>query len=341
MNDFYQYNNPQPDIIENLDYKELKKQAQRAEKREIMTAGFALGGVIIAYLFLQSIAVSFLKATPYMDTYSRSSMFQNLFNVLAIHLFSMLLPFGALAIALKKRFVTPVIPARKLSAKSFFAWVTAGITACYIANFCVGIMIQIFNSNGYELVQGEYLEPQSLIECLALIVSTSIIPGVIEELSLRCFGMGILRRHGKPFAVLSISIVFGLLHGNIIQFVFAFVIGLMLAYITIRTESVIPAMVVHAINNGFSVLQTTVSYLSGEDVGSVVTSIVYLAIAISGIFGLIYLFKNNEFLPPKSEKKVKSPFALNFFTKILFFLPGMVFPLLILIALSMSTIVPK
>lgn len=75
---------------------------------------------------------------------------------------------------------------------------------------------------------------------------------------MRCCCVQLLRKYGNGFAVLSISIVFGLLHGNVIQFVFAFLVGLILGYITVKTDSVVPAILVHALNNGMSVIVSIV-----------------------------------------------------------------------------------
>lgn len=83
---------------------------------------------------------------------------------------------------------------------------------------------------------------------------------------MRCCALGLLKNYGKAFGVVSVSVVFGLLHGNVIQFIFAFLVGLVLAYITIKTESIIPAMCIHALNNGMSAVSDTVNYAAGKEV---------------------------------------------------------------------------
>lgn len=66
------------------------------------------------------------------------------------------------------------------------------------------------------------------------LIGTAIVPAICEEFAMRCCCVQLLRKYGNGFAVLSISIVFGLLHGNVIQFVFAFLVGLILGYITVK-----------------------------------------------------------------------------------------------------------
>lgn len=327
----YQYANYQ-----NFAYQ--KKLYNKQEKREIITAGFMLGATIIATLIMQVIAVSALSLLGLKGIYDDSSMFQNLYNVLAVHILSMLIPFGVMALILRKRFISPVVPTEKINKLQLFAWVSAGMALCLLANYVTSFVIGVFKQFGYTLTQNEYLEPSSMIECLALIISTVLVPAIIEELSLRCFGMGVLLRHGKVFAVVAISIVFGLLHGNIIQFVFAFLIGLVLGYITVRTDSIIPAMLIHGFNNGMSVVQTTITYLSNKDTANNVLTGIYLVWLALGLLGLIYLMVK-KLLFPITPNAQKNPLALNFGKKILYILPGMAIPLLLLIYLSAQTIV--
>lgn len=320
------------------DFYYQKKIVQQREKREILSAGLVLGGTMIAYLLLQTVAVKFLNISGLKSVYDQSSMVQNLFNVLGVHLFSMLLPFGAMAIAMKKRYIAPVVPTEKVGAKRFWAWVGVGMGICYLANFATAMVMTLFKAFGYELTKVDYLKPSSLAECLVLIISTAIVPGIIEELSLRCFSLGILMKHGKGFAVFAVSVVFGLLHGNVIQFVFAFTVGLILAYITIQTKSVIPAMVIHGLNNGLSVLQTTLTYTSGKKVSTYAVDGAYIFFIIAAIIGAIYLTSTKQMFPKKNQQP-KSPFALSFGTKLLCFAPGMIIPFYILIKLSIATIV--
>lgn len=319
------------------DFYYQKRLAQQREKREIISAGFMLGGATIAYLFMQSIAINTLKITGLMSIYEQSSMMQNLFNVIGVHIFSMLIPFSIMAIIMRKRYVSPVVPTAKVGVKNFWAWVGVGISACYVAEIITTFVILLFKIFGYELTKTDYLKPSSLAECLILIVSTAIVPGIIEELSLRCFSMGILLKHGKGFAIFAVSIVFGLLHGNIIQFVFAFLVGIVLAYITVQSNSVIPAMVVHGLNNGVSVLQTTLNYTSGKKVSTIAVDSVYLLFIAAGIISIIYLISTKQLF--KKSNQPKSPFALSFGKKLAYITPGMIIPIWILILISAKTIV--
>jgi sodium transport system permease protein len=78
-----------------------------------------------------------------------------------------------------------------------------------------------------------------------------VIPAVTEELAFRGFILTGLRRRFQPWmAVLLSSCLFALYHFNVFQLMPAFVLGLVLGTLTIRSGSVFPAMLFHLLHNG-------------------------------------------------------------------------------------------
>ena len=65
--------------------------------------------------------------------------------------------------------------------------------------------------------------------------------------------MGVLRKYGDGFAIIVSALVFGLMHGNLVQIPFAFVLGLFFGYAVIRTGTIWTAVVIHFLNNLLSV----------------------------------------------------------------------------------------
>lgn len=313
---------------------------RKKEINELIGTGFIIGAVIVIFLIIQVIAVTLLSVMGLYDVYSSSSLFQNCFNIVGLHLLALTIPFGIMALILKKRFTGPVIPCEKIGFLKGFMWVSVGMGCCLLANIVTSYVIALFKVFGYELTQNEMLSVDSPLACIALVFSTAIVPGVCEEFALRCCTLGVLKKYGKGFAVFAVSIVFGLIHGNIIQFVFAFLVGLVLGYITVKTNNVVPAMFVHGFNNGLSVVNDIFEYsISGDFAESAIT-VIYIVWVVLAIIGLIYLILKKELLPLKKEKEPRQPYALSFGTKLLCLLPGLFIPFMILIYLSVKTIVP-
>lgn len=313
---------------------------RKRDINELISAGFIIGAVIVIYLIMQIIAVTVLSVMGLNDIYSSSSLFQNCFNIVAVHLFSLTIPFGIMALILKKRFTGPIIPSEKIGFVKGFMWVSVGMGCCLLANIVTNYVIALFKVFGYELTQSELLNVDSPIACIALVFSTAIVPGVCEEFAMRCCTLGVLKKYGKGFAVFAVSVVFGLIHGNIIQFIFAFLVGLALGYITVKTNNIVPAMFVHGLNNGLSVISDIFEYAISKDFADNAITVIYIAWIVLSVIGLIYLIFKKELLPAKKGKKPGEPYALSFGTKLLCLLPGFFVPFLILIYMSVKTIVP-
>ena len=316
------------------------KRDKAHEMTEILTAGLALGAALIATLVLQVIGVSFLQLSGKYELFEKSFLFQHSANIIIVDVIGLIIPFAVMSLLLKNRYTTPVIPREKVKFGVTVSWVGVGLAICMGANFLTNFVIQVFKQFGYELTQFETLKPNSVFECILMIFSTAIVPAICEEFAMRCTALGALRKHGKAFAVVAVSIVFGLLHGNVIQFVFAFIIGLILGYVTIVTDSVIPAMFIHGLNNGLSVFQDILAYaINSKNTQDLIVSIVMIAYIAAGVGGLIYLLVTKQFLPKKEVKQPK-PYKIHFLRKLVLLIPGLILPFAILIYLTSKTIVP-
>lgn len=317
------------------------KNKRSKEKKELIVTGIAIGSTIIAYIIVQSIVSSLLLFGDIMDLYSKSSLFQNCYNIIGVHLLSMAIPFGIMSLLLKNRYQGPIVPNEKIGFTKGLAWVGVGMGGCMIANIATSLVIKLFEICGYELQKSELSKPDSIFACISTVIATAIVPAVIEEYAMRCCTMGALKKYGKGFAVFSVSIVFGLLHLNVIQFVFAFLVGLILGYITIKTDSIVPAIFIHGFNNGLSVVQDITNYFSTEKMSENVLSVLYILWIAAAFIGLIYLaFKRDLFIKKENTVVPKEPYALSFGTKLLCLLPGFTIPLVALIYFTTKTIVP-
>jgi membrane protease YdiL (CAAX protease family) len=79
----------------------------------------------------------------------------------------------------------------------------------------------------------------------------AVLPGICEELLFRGTMLsGLTRGIGRGGAVVVSSFLFAAMHGSPDRFLPQFVLGLFLAGLTIRSGSIVPAMIAHAIHNG-------------------------------------------------------------------------------------------
>ena len=85
-------------------------------------------------------------------------------------------------------------------------------------------------------------------DTVSMFLYLAILGPVAEELLFRGLLLRALYPRGKQAAIMISAIAFGLFHGNIIQIPFAFLVGLVLGYVTVE-YSIVWAMVLHIINN--------------------------------------------------------------------------------------------
>jgi uncharacterized protein len=81
-------------------------------------------------------------------------------------------------------------------------------------------------------------------------------PGIGEELFCRGFlGRGLVANHGYVLGVIMTSVLFGLMHVEPQQVIYAPVLGLLLHFVYLTTRSLLLPMLLHTLNNSLSVLQ--------------------------------------------------------------------------------------
>ena len=76
----------------------------------------------------------------------------------------------------------------------------------------------------------------------------SLLAPVSEELLFRGYVLRSLRPYGKRFAIVGSALLFGLFHGNLLQLLNAFLMGLIMGYLTVE-YSVVWAIALHMFNN--------------------------------------------------------------------------------------------
>lgn len=296
-------------------YVEMQKQVlfyktqAKEERRQIRQIGNMMGACVLAFLIIQFIASFVLVSnrTAY-ALYQTSSVFQDSYGILFVELLAVVMPFGVMAFLNRDKYTeTPLIPNKHIKITDLGLWVGFGMVCCIAADYIVAMMMSISQMFGYELTQSESLAPENLFACLMSVLSTAVVPAVCEEFAMRCCSLGLLKKYGKAFGVIAVSLVFGLLHGNLIQFVFATIVGLVLGFVTVKTDSVIPAVLIHGFNNGMSVVVLVVEYFFNSDAGDNISAFMFIFWIVVGIACAIILAVKHKL--SLTESKPKQPFA--------------------------------
>lgn len=109
-------------------------------------------------------------------------------------------------------------------------------------------------SDKYEAVQQMVYSGTVFVE----IVAAAVLAPLVEELLFRGLIQRRLREYvsNKWFVIIISAFVFGFAHGNLVQFVYAFIIGMMLAYVYDKYGTIWASIVLHLGANLISVLLT-------------------------------------------------------------------------------------
>ena len=120
---------------------------------------------------------------------------------------------------------------------------------------------------------------------LMWVISTLVLPPLVEEAGFRGLGLTYLERAGVPFAAANIvqALAFGIFHMNLTQGIYTFVLGLALGYVTHRSGSIAPAMLMHLVYNLMGTLGSDLiySYLPAP----------FLILLATNVIALVYAFR--------------------------------------------------
>jgi membrane protease YdiL (CAAX protease family) len=111
-----------------------------------------------------------------------------------------------------------------------------------------------------------------------------------------------------PFYVANITqaILFALLHMNLIQIIYAFPLGLIFGYVTKKYRSLIPAILLHALINGFSVLSVAYNKITEEPIDLSIWFMLVLTIVGGFIFVAGYFKINrNTYIEEKAVQEIQ------------------------------------
>ena len=151
-----------------------------------------------------------------------------------------------------------------------------------------------------EIVLEEYLKIQNLlvinqsgnfIELLVIIFLIAIIPAFCEEILFRGFLMQNIGFKRKiNFAITISALIFSLIHFNILGFIPIFVIGIYLGALFYATQSIIPSIFFHFLNNFFVVIISNY----GENSTSFIQTNIWIGLILTIIgSSLMYLLSKN------------------------------------------------
>ena len=287
--------------MKNLKYKQLRKTSN------LIGFSFVLEVALANFLYI------FLRSKNF--TGENKTIVEILINIV-----SFTLPYLLLLFVLSKNF-KDVVPIKKPKNNPLF-YIGLGFGIETIVSVLTEYLMRFLTAKNLssatpkELFQYE----NSVGGIILYLISLSVVPALVEEFVCRGVFLGLLKPFGNKFAIFISALMFGLMHGNVEQFISAFLIGLYMAFLTLKTESLWPAITLHFFNNFTKGIFVVFSDLNNKDF---VLSY-YNIILIVSLLSFIYLFFVNKgrvfHIKEEKSKEISTLKKLRDFV----FTPGMI-----------------
>ena len=174
---------------------------------------------------------------------------------------------------------------RKLGLKNYLIVILSSIGLSFFSSGLVNLLINKFP--GYS--KSSEAIASSTTSLLGIISVVVIIP-IFEEVLFRGLIFNEFKKHlNVIIAIIFQGIIFAVAHGNMLQGIYAFILGVVIAIIYVKTQSIIASMLFHIMFNLFgSILTPIMSIIIGmHHMVFLILGLILLAIS------LVLLFKNN------------------------------------------------
>lgn len=293
VQNFYapQYNTVMPPFVPDPKEEEKKK-----DRKILKSMGTAFGIAIILYIVLAnacSIVLWFIaEFSPSVDRLLNDAAGQ-----FALEGYLSVFVLGgafmiAYAILRSKKYVGILPYGTTYNRKASISLVMLLAPVVLISTIVINLISAILqDALGITFESGlEDLSADGLWSALILVITLAVIPAVVEEFCIRGVVLQPLRRYGDKFAILMSALIFSILHGNMVQIPYTLVAGIYFGYLCVATGSLWPSIVLHFINNMFSVVQVIVDSNFGENWGAAAVLIMLGLLVAVGIAGGIIFF---------------------------------------------------
>jgi len=201
----------------------------------------------IFFIFVLMFSLGFLSALVDFDLDEALALVSSPLGTIVYQLLVFILPL-TVWIALRGESFKPNFPAAKLGGKNILILVILSFLLQPVMMMISGISGLFFNNDVAELMYTFQRHPFWL-QLLAIAVT----PAICEELVFRGYIQSKYRNHTIRKVALINGLFFAMMHLNLQQFAYTFVLGIVFAYLVHHTRSIWAAILPHFIVNGTQV----------------------------------------------------------------------------------------
>lgn len=231
---------------------------RRAERKKLRKSVNWFGGAALLTLGFEIVFSAFAMFLLMAFGLNMSDFYENALVYVFFSPLCVALPFIIATKACKTR-VSDVATFKKhspLLGIGVFFLAFWGITAGNIVADVLTILFPVLESSSQA---ASLPAAENMRAVITELLYAAAIPALMEELAFRGIVTGGLRKWGDKFAVIMGSVLFALVHGNLIQMPATFLAGIFMGYAYVRTNCLWTPIAIHFVNNAMSTALSTLS----------------------------------------------------------------------------------
>ena len=268
---------------------------KETERKSLKRVGALCGIALLSYVLIQNVIALGIQSAGLWDKYTTDSFFQcgaDIFLTFA----GVLLPFAVINRLMKKRTGTeePLVFESRVSKGSLIISVIAGSGLCMAANTVSSLFIGIMSAFGFSLTSPDVPMPEGTEGFLMSFIRVVVVAAMAEELSLRGYVMGNLKKYGDIFSIGASAVLFAIMHGNLVQAPFALMAGFAIGYFTVKTRTLWTGILIHGVNNFISLVLSYIIEIAGEETATLLTAAVIYGFGFAGIIAAMIFSRRNK-----------------------------------------------
>ena len=272
---------------------EYKKQMVVKQRKSLRKTSNRVGGGMLLFIVFTTVISMILMAmtvTSGSSSLNLSTVMLYVINAIASLVGEFIV--AAIIMAMCKTNINKAVKIKSVSIGDTVKYTLAAMGFVYVFNLLLSFMNINLSMLGFQNKVSDYGSTSGTAENIIYFIAIAVVPPIIEEFLFRGAILGSLRKHGDALAIVVSAVMFGFAHSNFIQTPVTFLTGLVLAYLTVKTNSLIPAIIVHFVNNSSSVAFSLLSQLKlDEMIYSIIDFSLALVFVLSGLICTAMLIK--------------------------------------------------
>jgi len=288
------------------------------EKKSIKKSFNSVGAFLLVHFFSSSVMYFFLLLLAFfilviinptqfddLNLIINSDTFNMAANLISFLIINILIT--AIGCKYTKISFDSLFKNKELKMSVTFKYIALGMFFYAISNVLIILVSNLLTLVNLEPTYPDFSLSENPRLLILTLLYTCIIAPITEEFLFRGFVLKNLSKVSQRFGIFSSAILFGLMHKNLFQFILGFILGIFLANVAIKQNSIIIPILIHFVINTSSMLISILDEIN-EDFSDRFFILMNLISIFIGVIILIFnrgkdkLPKSNEFQKNRTFK---------------------------------------